>query len=117
MQEPVEPFSDQEKSGLGYRFMNYDVLETIGHTGENEGWSARVFMHLPTKSGYREKLSVHMMIKIDKINTSRGMQFTLCNDIHVQGGYISHVGNYGAGFTDCKDVLISGLKITNPGAI
>jgi len=43
------------------------------------------------------------------------MQFTLCNDIHVQGGYISNIGNYGAGFTDCKDVLISGLKITNPG--
>lgn len=51
MQEPVVPFSDQGKSGLGYRFMNYDGLETIGHTGENEGWSAGVFMHLPSKSG------------------------------------------------------------------
>ena len=50
MEKSVLPFSDQGKSGLGYRFMNYDGLETIGHTGENEGWSAAVFMHLPTKS-------------------------------------------------------------------
>ncbi|WP_209912304.1 serine hydrolase domain-containing protein [Chryseobacterium jejuense] len=51
MEKPVLPFSDQGKSGLGYRFMNYEGFETIGHTGENEGWSAGVFMHLPTKSG------------------------------------------------------------------
>lgn len=51
MEKSVLPFSDQGKSGLGYRFMNYEGLETIGHTGENEGWSAGVFMHLPTKSG------------------------------------------------------------------
>ncbi|MDR6548331.1 CubicO group peptidase (beta-lactamase class C family) [Chryseobacterium rhizosphaerae] len=51
MEKQILPFSDQGKSGLGYRFMNYEGLETIGHTGENEGWSAGVFMHLPTKSG------------------------------------------------------------------
>lgn len=51
MEKPVLPFSDLGKSGLGYRFMNYEGFETIGHTGENEGWSAGVFMHLPTKSG------------------------------------------------------------------
>jgi len=63
---------------------------------------------------YSNRITVNNL-KIDKINTSRGMQFTLCNDIHVQGGYISNIGNYGAGFTDCKDVLINGLQITNPG--
>ncbi|BAP32439.1 penicillin-binding protein [Chryseobacterium sp. StRB126] len=51
MEKPVLPFSEQGKSGLGYRFMNYEGFETIGHTGENEGWSAGVFMHMPTKSG------------------------------------------------------------------
>ncbi|MFP3833607.1 serine hydrolase domain-containing protein [Chryseobacterium sp. SIMBA_028] len=51
MERPVLPFSDQGKSGLGYRFMNYDDLKTIGHTGENEGWSAATFIHLPTKNG------------------------------------------------------------------
>ncbi|UTX50136.1 serine hydrolase [Chryseobacterium sp. MA9] len=50
MEKPVLPFSDKGKSGLGYRFMNYEGLETVGHTGENEGWSAGLFMHLPTKS-------------------------------------------------------------------
>ncbi|REC62526.1 hypothetical protein DRF65_10580 [Chryseobacterium pennae] len=50
MEKPVVPFSDQGKSGLGYRFMNYEGFETLGHTGENEGWSAALFMHLPTKS-------------------------------------------------------------------
>lgn len=51
MEQAVLPFSDQGKSGLGYRFMNYEGLETLGHTGENEGWSAAMFMHLATKSG------------------------------------------------------------------
>ncbi|MGN7705409.1 serine hydrolase domain-containing protein [Chryseobacterium sp. 22543] len=50
MEKFILPFSDQGKSGLGYRFMYYEGLETVGHTGENEGWSAAVFMHLPTKS-------------------------------------------------------------------
>ncbi|AZA84378.1 hypothetical protein C1637_05920 [Chryseobacterium lactis] len=50
MEEAIAPFSDQGKSGLGYRFMNYEGLETLGHTGENEGWSAAIFMYLPTKS-------------------------------------------------------------------
>ncbi|WP_347216203.1 serine hydrolase domain-containing protein [Chryseobacterium sp.] len=49
MEKPVVPFSNQGKSGLGYRFMNYEGFETLGHTGENEGWSAALFMHLPTK--------------------------------------------------------------------
>ncbi|MGE8536193.1 MAG: serine hydrolase domain-containing protein [Chryseobacterium sp.] len=50
MEKSVLPFSDKGKSGLGYRFMYYEELETVGHTGENEGWSAGLFMHLPTKS-------------------------------------------------------------------
>ncbi len=51
MKQPVLPYSDQGESGLGYRFMNYEGLRTIGHTGENEGWSAAMFLHVPTKSG------------------------------------------------------------------
>lgn len=51
MEQPVIPLSDQGESGLGYRFMNYDGLRTIGHTGENEGWSAGMFLDLPTKNG------------------------------------------------------------------
>ena len=51
MEQPVLPFSKDGESGLGYRFMNYRELRTIGHTGENIGWSAAMFMHLPTKSG------------------------------------------------------------------
>ena len=51
MEQPVPPFSNEGESGLGYRFMNYEGFRTIGHTGENEGWSAAMFMHLPTKSG------------------------------------------------------------------
>jgi CubicO group peptidase (beta-lactamase class C family) len=50
MEKSVLPFSDKGKSGLGYRFMYYEGFETVGHTGENEGWSAGLFMHLPTKS-------------------------------------------------------------------
>ncbi|WP_172625665.1 serine hydrolase domain-containing protein [Chryseobacterium panacisoli] len=50
MEKSVLPFSDEGKSGLGYRFMYYEGFETVGHTGENEGWSAGLFMHLPTKS-------------------------------------------------------------------
>jgi len=46
---------------------------------------------------YSNRITVSNL-NIDKINTSRGMQFTLCNDIHVQGGYISNVGNYVAGY-------------------
>lgn len=51
MEQPVLPFSNEGESGLGYRFMNYEGFRTIGHTGENIGWSAAMFMHLPTKSG------------------------------------------------------------------
>lgn len=51
MEQSVLPFSNEGESGLGYRFMNYEGLRTIGHTGENIGWSAAMFMHLPTKSG------------------------------------------------------------------
>jgi len=51
MEQPVLPFSDEGESGLGYRFLNYDNFRTIGHTGENVGWSAAMFLHLPTKSG------------------------------------------------------------------
>lgn len=51
MQQPVFPYSNEGESGLGYRFMNYEGLQTIGHTGENVGWSAAMFLHLPTKSG------------------------------------------------------------------
>lgn len=51
MEQPVLPFSNEGESGLGYRFMNYDGFRTIGHTGENVGWSAAMFLHLPTKSG------------------------------------------------------------------
>ncbi|WP_296149621.1 serine hydrolase [uncultured Flavobacterium sp.] len=51
MQQPVFPYSNEGESGLGYRFMNYEGLRTVGHTGENVGWSAAMFLHLPTKSG------------------------------------------------------------------
>jgi CubicO group peptidase (beta-lactamase class C family) len=51
METPVLPFSTEGESGLGYRFMNYEGFRTIGHTGENVGWSAAVFMDLPSKSG------------------------------------------------------------------
>ncbi|TKC62110.1 beta-lactamase family protein [Pedobacter hiemivivus] len=51
MEQPVLPFSNEGESGLGYRFMNYEGFRTIGHTGENIGWSAAMFMHLSTKSG------------------------------------------------------------------
>jgi len=51
MQQPVFPYSNEGESGLGYRFMNYEGLRTVGHTGENAGWSAAMFLHLPTKSG------------------------------------------------------------------
>jgi len=51
MEQPVLPFSNEDESGLGYRIMNYEGLRTIGHTGENIGWSAAMFLHLPTKSG------------------------------------------------------------------
>ena len=49
-------------------------------------------------------------ISINKIQTTVNGE-----GIRVQGGYISNIGNYGTGFTDCKEVLISGLKITDPG--
>ena len=51
MQQPVFPYSNEGESGLGYRFMNYEGLRTVGHTGENAGWSAAMFLHLPTRSG------------------------------------------------------------------
>ncbi|WP_051957027.1 serine hydrolase domain-containing protein [Chryseobacterium populi] len=51
MEQPVIPLSNDGESGLGYRFMNFEGLRTIGHTGENIGWSAGMFLHLPTKSG------------------------------------------------------------------
>jgi CubicO group peptidase (beta-lactamase class C family) len=51
METPVVPFSNEGKSGLGYRFLNFDGFETIGHTGENVGWSAALFLDLATKSG------------------------------------------------------------------
>lgn len=51
MEQPVFPYSNEGESGLGYRFMNYEGLRTVGHTGENVGWSAAMFLHLPTKSG------------------------------------------------------------------
>jgi CubicO group peptidase (beta-lactamase class C family) len=51
MEQPILPSSNEGESGLGYRFMNYEGLRTIGHTGENIGWSAAMFLHLPTKSG------------------------------------------------------------------
>ncbi|ROI05053.1 class C beta-lactamase-related serine hydrolase [Chryseobacterium sp. G0240] len=47
MEEP----SNDGQNGLGYRFFNFEGLQTIGHTGENEGWCASVFLHMPTKSG------------------------------------------------------------------
>ncbi len=51
MEQPVLPNSSEGESGLGYRFMNYEDFRTIGHTGENIGWSAAMFLHLPTISG------------------------------------------------------------------
>jgi CubicO group peptidase (beta-lactamase class C family) len=51
METPVLPSSKEGESGLGYRFMNYEGFRTIGHTGENVGWSAALFLDLPTKSG------------------------------------------------------------------
>lgn len=51
METPVLPSSNEGESGLGYRFMNYQGFRTIGHTGENAGWSAAMFLDLPTKGG------------------------------------------------------------------
>lgn len=51
METPALPNSTEGESGLGYRFMNYEGFRTIGHTGENVGWSAALFLDLPTKSG------------------------------------------------------------------
>lgn len=51
METPVLPSSPEGESGLGYRFMNYEGFRTIGHTGENVGWSAAMFLDLPTKNG------------------------------------------------------------------
>jgi len=51
METPVLPKSNEDESGLGYRFMNYEGFRTLGHTGENVGWSAALFLDLPTKSG------------------------------------------------------------------
>ncbi|MCD9853364.1 beta-lactamase family protein [Epilithonimonas sp. JDS] len=51
METPVQPSSNEGESGLGYRFMNYEGFRTIGHTGENVGWCAAVFMDLPSKNG------------------------------------------------------------------
>ncbi|TQM23004.1 CubicO group peptidase (beta-lactamase class C family) [Chryseobacterium aquifrigidense] len=51
METPVLPSSNEGESGLGYRFMNYEGFRTIGHTGENAGWSAAMFLDLPTKNG------------------------------------------------------------------
>ena len=51
METPVLPSYNEGESGLGYRFMNYEGFRTIGHTGENVGWSAALFLDLPTKSG------------------------------------------------------------------
>lgn len=51
METSVHPSSEEGESGLGYRFMNYKGFRTIGHTGENAGWSAAMFLDIPTKSG------------------------------------------------------------------
>lgn len=51
MQQRVRSTSNEGENGLGYRFFNFENLQTIGHTGENEGWCASVFLHMPTKSG------------------------------------------------------------------
>ncbi|WP_159474735.1 serine hydrolase domain-containing protein [Chryseobacterium sp. 18068] len=51
MEMPVLPKSNEGESGLGYRFMNYEGFKTVGHTGENVGWSAALLLDLPTKSG------------------------------------------------------------------
>ncbi|WP_288446055.1 serine hydrolase domain-containing protein [uncultured Chryseobacterium sp.] len=51
METPVLPSSTEGESGLGYRFMNYENFRTIGHTGENAGWSAALLLDLPSKSG------------------------------------------------------------------
>jgi CubicO group peptidase (beta-lactamase class C family) len=51
MQEPVLPFSTEGESGLGYRVMQYESFRTLGHTGENIGWTAAVFLDVPTQSG------------------------------------------------------------------
>lgn len=51
METPVLPSSNEGESGLGYRFMNYEDFRTTGHTGENVGWSAGLFLDLPSKSG------------------------------------------------------------------
>lgn len=51
METPVLPNSNEGESGLGYRFMNYEGFRTVGHTGENVGWSAALFLDPPTKSG------------------------------------------------------------------
>lgn len=50
MEQPAIPFSNEGESSLGYRFMNYDGLRIIEHTEENIGWSAAMFLHLPTRS-------------------------------------------------------------------
>ena len=51
MQQPVQTTSNDGQNGLGYRFFNIENLQTVGHTGENDGWCAAMFLHMPTKSG------------------------------------------------------------------
>lgn len=51
MEQRVQPGSSEGESGLGYRFFNFENLQTVGHTGENDGWCASMFLHMPTKSG------------------------------------------------------------------
>lgn len=51
MEQRVQPGSSEGESGLGYRFFNFENLPTVGHTGENDGWCASMFLHMPTKSG------------------------------------------------------------------
>ncbi|SUJ21122.1 D-alanyl-D-alanine carboxypeptidase precursor [Sphingobacterium spiritivorum] len=51
MEQLVNTTSNDGQHGLGYRIFNWDGIQTVGHTGENDGWCASVFLHIPTKSG------------------------------------------------------------------
>jgi len=51
MQQTIHPSSPDGESGLGYRFMNYEGFRTIGHTGENEGWNAALFLDIASQNG------------------------------------------------------------------
>lgn len=51
MEQLIQTTSNDGQNGLGYRFFNWGGIQTIGHTGENDGWCASMFLHMSTQSG------------------------------------------------------------------